>query len=158
MMCERNAGYTGIRVVRALSSIIKNMLIAISLLIAISVLARFWSLQSLLNEKRSSCVNIEFVNLATATRCKDFTQIINNKNGLSSSIPSSVAQAVVVSARELYYNNNLVFYNILNEYEVKINNSSILFQDIDLRLDILEYERQLTEFGGLLDNTHHGDG
>ena len=67
-------------------------------------------------------------------------------------MPNSIAQAVVISARELYYKNNSVFFNILNDYKVRVNESAIFFQTIDLRLDILKFEKQFIAFGGLDEN------
>ena len=150
---SRNTGYEVLRVVRTLSVVVKNVLLAVTLLLIMMLLTRFWSLHQLSQpEKNTSCTRIDFLNLATASRCEDYTQMVNLENGLATSMPNSIAQAVVISARELYYKNNSVFFNILNDYKVRVNESSIFFQTIDLRLDILKFEKQIIAFGGLDEN------
>ena len=156
-MCQpnlsRNTGYEVLRVVRTLSVVVKNVLLAVTLLLIMMLLTRFWSLhQSSQPEKNTPCTRIDFLNLATASRCEDYTQMVNLENGLATSMPNSIAQAVVISARELYYKNNSVFFNILSDYKVRVNESSIFFQTIDLRLDILKFEKQIIAFGGLDEN------
>ena len=150
---SRDTGYEVIKVLRTLSVIVKNLFLTITLLIMMMALVRFWFLRSASSKQTSSCARIEFFETASASRCKDFTEIKNVKNGLASSVPSSVAQAVVVSARELYYNHKLIFHNILNKYNIQVNETTIYFKGIDLKLNIVKFEKQLIDFGGLDGNS-----
>ena len=93
---------------------------------------------------------IKFGNKATAIVCQQTVELTNNYLGKTQELATSIAQATAISALEYLYKNIAVFRPLLNEYRIFLNETHILFKDIELSIDFKLYESELKQFGSLL--------
>ena len=134
----------------AQAKIVKNFLISTFLFFAVIIICKHSFRISTASYSKDDCIEIKFDDKAIATRCKDYVEIRNIENDQVEYIPSSIAQALAISAKELAENQSFVFHNILDSYNIKINDTHVYMQKIDLALKFFTYKTEFEIFGSLI--------
>ena len=130
--------------------LIKDITISFFLITLTIVVIRISLKYSDIKSEVNDCQKIKFGNKATAIVCQQTVELTNNYLGKTQELATSIAQATAISALEYLYKNIAVFRPLLNEYRIFLNETHILFKDIELSIDFKLYESELKQFGSLL--------
>lgn len=135
---------------RNVIKLIKDITISFFLITLTIVVIRISLKYSDIKSEVNDCQKIKFGNKATAIVCQQTVELTNNYLGKTQELATSIAQATAISALEYLYKNIAVFRPLLNEYRIFLNETHILFKDIELSIDFKLYESELKQFGSLL--------
>ena len=141
---------TDIWIFRNVIKLIKDITISFFLITLTIVVIRISLKYSDIKSEVNDCQKIKFGNKATAIVCQQNVELTNNYLGKTQELATSIAQATAISALEYLYKNIAVFRPLLNEYRIFLNETHILFKDIELSIDFKLYESELKQFGSLL--------
>lgn len=141
---------TDIWIFRNVIKLIKDITISFFLITLTIVVIRISLKYSDIKSEVNDCQKIKFGNKATAIVCQQTVELTNNYLGKTQELATSIAQATAISALEYLYKNIAVFRPLLNEYRIFLNETHILFKDIELSIDFKLYESELKQFGSLL--------
>ena len=135
---------------RNVIKLIKDITISFFLITLTIVVIRISLKYSDIKSEVNDCQKIKFGNKATAIVCQQTVELTNNYLGKTQELATSIAQATAISALEYLYKNIAVFRPLLNEYRIFLNETHVLFKDIELSIDFKLYESELKQFGSLL--------
>ena len=141
---------TDIWIFRNVIKLIKDITISFFLITLTIVVIRISLKYSDIKSEVNDCQKIKFGNKATAIVCQQTVELTNNYLGKTQELATSIAQATAISALEYLYKNIAVFRPLLNEYRIFLNETHVLFKDIELSIDFKLYESELKQFGSLL--------